>query len=434
MRAPTPPTTPESADRRGGCSRCASFVVPASPRRRCSASWNAAATRRRPPARRCDDVLTPGTSTTRRWRRPSRRATGVRDTVARASQPTSRRRASPREAHHRSTRRSERHRGGIRAGRRAAAVGSHRRDGTLAISGPRMRVAGALQRRGFSSSLVARVMRGIDLTRQDQGMEYTHLGRSGLSVSRLSAWGPHELRSRDRRGAADRTGSWMPRWMPCTQLLRHRRRLRLEAGRGSHRADRRPVVRAGRRTPGQGRDRDQAVRLDERLAQRHVPVRPQHPTRLRRVVAPAADRPPGPLPDAPRRPAPRRSTRSGRRWRCSSSRRKDRGRRFVELCRLDNRSGAGGGTSSPLPRARQRAVPVQPRRAPRRGGGDPGSAALRGRHHRLEPADARPARRHPRQAARRRALGVRPRPRSCSPGIATRWPSATRRTSAPDAR
>ena len=64
---------------------------------------------------------------------------------------------------------------------------------------------------------------------------------------------------------------------PGHQLLRHRQRLRLEAGRGHHRADHRPVVRPGRRPSREGRHRHQALRLDERLAQRHQAVGAQHP-------------------------------------------------------------------------------------------------------------------------------------------------------------
>ena len=123
--------------------------------------------------------------------------------------------------------------------------------------------------------------------------------------------GHDELRARDLRGRLARDHGPGPR--ARHQLLRHRQRLWLEEGRGGHRADRRPLVRAGRWPAGEDRHRDQALRLDERLAQRHVPVRPQHPARLRGVAATAADRLPRPLPDAPRRPATLRGTRSGRR-------------------------------------------------------------------------------------------------------------------------
>ena len=130
-------------------------------------------------------------------------------------------------------------------------------------------------------------------------MEYTHLGRSGLSVSRLCLgtmnFGPRDRRTdvaRDHgRGARRRA-----------QLLRHRQRLRLEEGRGRHRADRRSLVRAGRRPAREGRHRHEALRLDERLAQRHVPVGAQHPARVRGIAAAPADRSHRPLPDASHRP------------------------------------------------------------------------------------------------------------------------------------
>ena len=130
-------------------------------------------------------------------------------------------------------------------------------------------------------------------------MDYTHLGRSGLSVSRLCLgtmnFGP-ETSEDDSHAIMDRALD------ARHQLLRHRERLRLEEGRGRHRADHRPVVRPGRRAAREDRDRHQALRLDERLAQRHLPVRAQHPARVRRVAAAAADRLHRPLPDAPRRP------------------------------------------------------------------------------------------------------------------------------------
>ena len=145
-------------------------------------------------------------------------------------------------------------------------------------------------------------------------MDYTHLGRSGLSVSRLCLgtmnFGP-ETSEDDSHAIMDRAHR------ARHQLLRHRQRVRLEEGRGHHRADRRPVVRPGRRPPREDRHRHQALRLDERLAQRHVPVGAQHPARVRRVAAAAADRLHRPLPDAPRRPSTLRGTRSGRRSRSS---------------------------------------------------------------------------------------------------------------------
>ena len=53
-------------------------------------------------------------------------------------------------------------------------------------------------------------------------------------------FGPHDHRGRQLRHHGPGAGAGH-------QLLRHRQRLRLEEGRGRHRADRRPLVRAGRR-------------------------------------------------------------------------------------------------------------------------------------------------------------------------------------------
>ena len=134
---------------------------------------------------------------------------------------------------------------------------------------------------------------------QDGAMDYTHLGRSGLSVSRLCLgtmnFGPETSEEDSPRDHG-------PGARARHQLLRHRQRLRLGAGRGRHRADHRALVRPGWRPAREDRDRHQALRLDERLAQRHLPVGAQHPARVRRVAEAAADRLHRPLPDAPRRP------------------------------------------------------------------------------------------------------------------------------------
>ena len=96
-------------------------------------------------------------------------------------------------------------------------------------------------------------------------MDYTHLGRTGLSVSRLCLgtmnFGPETDRARLARDHG-------PRPRARHQLLRHRQRLRLEARRGRHRADHRPLVRPGRRPPRADRARHQALRRHGRLAQR----------------------------------------------------------------------------------------------------------------------------------------------------------------------
>ena len=89
------------------------------------------------------------------------------------------------------------------------------------------------------------------------------LGRSGLegqpALSRH-----HELRPAHERGRQPRHHG--PGARARHQLLRHRERLRLEDGRRRHRADRRALVRAGRRAPRAGRPRDQGLRADGRAA------------------------------------------------------------------------------------------------------------------------------------------------------------------------
>ena len=67
------------------------------------------------------------------------------------------------------------------------------------------------------------------------GMQYTHLGRTGLSVSRLCLGTMNFGRRRPRDGQLRDHGQ---RPGAGHQLLRYRQRLRLEEGRGRHRADR----------------------------------------------------------------------------------------------------------------------------------------------------------------------------------------------------
>ena len=248
----------------------------------------------------------------------------------------------------------------------------------------------------------------IDLTVRLARMEYTHLGRSGLSVSRLCLgtmnFGPEtdEATSHQIMDAALDAGlnffdtanvyGWKKGEGITEQIVG---RWFAQGG------GRREKVVIATKLYGSMSDWPNDTFLSARNIREC----------LRRLAPAPADRSHRPLSDAPRRP--------------EHAVRRDLGgdggagaagqgalRRLVELRGLDDRAGAGGGASPPLPRPRQRAVPVQPRRAPRRGGGDTGGAALRRRHHRVEPADARPARRHPRQAARHRPVGVGRRRRS----------------------
>ena len=88
-------------------------------------------------------------------------------------------------------------------------------------------------------------------------MDYTHLGRSGLSVSRLCLgtmnFGPHtdEADTPLDHGRRARRGH---------QLLRHRQRLRRGREPRPHRGDRRHLVRQRRRPPRADGDRHQALR------------------------------------------------------------------------------------------------------------------------------------------------------------------------------
>ena len=138
-------------------------------------------------------------------------------------------------------------------------------------------------------------------------MEYTHLGRSGLSVCRLCLgtmnFGPLTSEA-DAHAIMDSAHELRH------QLLRHRQRLRAAArrgrpageGTGLDRADHRPLVRPGRRPPGADRAGHQGVRRHGRLAQRGQAVGAEHPPRARRQPEPAADRLHRPLPVPPRRP------------------------------------------------------------------------------------------------------------------------------------
>ncbi len=82
-------------------------------------------------------------------------------------------------------------------------------------------------------------------------MQYTHLGRSGLKVSRLCLgtmnFGPQTTEEDSFRdhGSCPGTGH---------QLLGHGGRLRLESRRRLYRADHRTLLRAGRRTARKSRD------------------------------------------------------------------------------------------------------------------------------------------------------------------------------------
>ena len=97
-------------------------------------------------------------------------------------------------------------------------------------------------------------------------MEYTNLGRSGLSVSRLVLgtmnFGP-ETSEEDSFAIMDAAHEHGINFFDTANVYGWE-------GRGRHRADHRPVVRPGRRAAGAHGAGHQAVRRDGRLAQRRA--------------------------------------------------------------------------------------------------------------------------------------------------------------------
>ena len=143
-------------------------------------------------------------------------------------------------------------------------------------------------------------------------MRYTHLGRTGLKVSRICLgtmnFGP-ETDEPTSFAIMDQALEAGINFFDTANVYG------LE-GAGRDRADRRPLVRPGRRAPREDRAGHQALRRHGGLAQRGPALGAQHPPGLRGEPAAPADRLHRPLPDAPRRPGHRRGTRSGRPWRC----------------------------------------------------------------------------------------------------------------------
>ena len=194
-----------------------------------------------------------------------------------------------------------------------------------------------------------------------RAMDYVHLGRTGLKVSRLCLGTMNFGPQTDRGRLVSHHG---PRARARDQLLRHRQRLRLEEGRGLDRADRRPLARPGRRPAREDRPRDEGLRDDGRLAEPVAPLRAAHRPRVRGLAEAAADRRDRPLPDAPRRPRePVGRDLAGD----GDARPPGQGdlRRLVELRGLAHRAGLRGRAAPPLPRPRVGAEPLQPHRSHR---------------------------------------------------------------------
>ena len=150
-----------------------------------------------------------------------------------------------------------------------------------------------------------------------------------------------------------------------------------DKGAGRDRGDHRPLVRAGRRSAREGRARDQGVRPDDRVAERRRPVGAPHPRRVRRRACAACRPTTSTCTRCTTSTATRRGTRSGRRWRRSSQQGK------VIYVGSSNFAGwhiaqANEAREAPqLPRARQRAEPLQPRVAHRRARSAAGVSRLR---------------------------------------------------------
>src|SRR3984957_17959652 len=236
-------------------------------------------------------------------------------------------------------------------------------------------------------------------------MEYTHLGRSGLSVSRLCLgtmnFGPltppdqahaimdhaHELGinffdTANRYGAPDG-----PAGQAAEKPSGHYGWTEeiigdwFAAGAGRRR---RPARAHG--------PRDQALRRDGDLAERRQAVRPEYPPGVRRVAEAAADRLHRPVPDAPHRPrhpvggdlagdgGPRRAG-------------QDPLRRLIQLRGLGHRAGKRDRQGARVLRSDQRAVAVQPARPHDRAGGAARGQRLWRRHHPMVAAGRRAARR-----------------------------------------
>ena len=129
-------------------------------------------------------------------------------------------------------------------------------------------------------------------------MQYTHLGSTGLEVSRLCL-GLHVVRHAERRAAVGAGGKRRPSHLPQGvggrhQFLRHRQRLR----QGHQRRDFGQAAEGTRWPPGDG-DRHQAVRPDAAGTERPRPVAGRDHDGDRQQSHPARHRLCRPLPDPP---------------------------------------------------------------------------------------------------------------------------------------
>ena len=173
-------------------------------------------------------------------------------------------------------------------------------------------------------------------------MNFTHLGRTGLRVSRLCLgtmnFGP-ETDEPTSFAIMDRAHERR------NQLLRLGQRLRSVEGTRRYRGDRGSLVRARRRPAGPYGAGDQAVREHGGLAQRGSAVCAQYSPGLRRFPAAAADRLHRPLPDAPHRQAHAVGRDLGSHGGAAIPG-QDPLRRVVQLRRMAHRQSAGRGARS----------------------------------------------------------------------------------------
>ncbi len=174
-------------------------------------------------------------------------------------------------------------------------------------------------------------------------MKYRHLGRLGLKVSPLCLgtmnFGPQTSEA-DSHAIMDRALELGINFFDTANVYGQRK------GVGTTETIVGQLVRQGRRSPRQGRARDEGLRRDGLVAERVAALGAPHPHGVRGQPAAAADRPHRPLPDAPRRTARRRGTRSGRRSRRSCSR---------------ARSSTSGRATSPAGTSRRRTRPRKDR-------------------------------------------------------------------------